>query len=72
MAVVTESVDGKVRRVKVSYKTTTGVKQEVERPVQKLILLATQDNTDLIVAGECSARYNNYLFHYRSDSNRKL
>jgi hypothetical protein len=47
MALVTDSKnseDGKVRRVKVSYRTTTGAKQEVERPVQKLILLVAVDN----------------------------
>jgi hypothetical protein len=42
MARVTEtkaSEDGKVRRVKVAYRTTTGMKQEIDRAVQRLILM---------------------------------
>ena len=45
-AIVSEvlpSKDDKVRRVNVSYITTTGVRSEVERPVQKLILLNPVD-----------------------------
>ena len=47
MGLVTEAVpseDSKVRRVKVSYRTTeTGAKQEVTRAVQKLIVLVPVD-----------------------------
>ena len=34
-----ESADGKVRRVGVSYRTAAGTKQEIDRAVQRLILL---------------------------------
>ena len=46
-----ESEDGKVRHVKLIYASDTGIKQEIERPVQKLILLVPSET----VAGECSA-----------------
>ena len=38
-----ESAGGKVRRVTIACRTITGSRQEVERPVQKLILLATDE-----------------------------
>ena len=34
-----ESLDGKIRRVTVSYRTATGSRQEIERAVQRLIVL---------------------------------
>ena len=61
MGLVTEplpSEDGKVRRVKLVYRTEAGAKQEVERPVQRLILLVAAD--DSTVAGECSAIMNSH------------
>ena len=45
------SEDGKIRRVMIEYKSTTGLKQEIERPVQRLILLVPSET----VAAECSA-----------------
>ena len=47
------SLDGKVRRVKISYRTTEdGSRRVIERPVQRLILLAAVEDTS--VEGECS------------------
>ena len=33
------SIDGKVRRVSLYYRTETGLKQKIERAVQRLVLL---------------------------------
>ena len=52
-----ESVDGKVRHVKLIYTSDTGVKQEIERPIQRLILLVPSET----VAGECSACQYEYI-----------
>ena len=37
------SEDGKVRRVRLFYKSKSGAAQEIERAVQKLILLVPTD-----------------------------
>ena len=47
------SQDGKVRSVRLAYCTANGHNEEIERPVQRLILLA--ENNDASGAGECSA-----------------
>ena len=47
------SEDGKVRRVRLRYRTEKGAMQEIERPVQRLILLAAVD--DASEDAECSA-----------------
>ena len=55
MALVKEpllSEDSKVRRVKIIYRTPEGCDQQVERPVQRLILLAPVDDTTVVP--ECS------------------
>ena len=59
MALVKEPIvseDGKVRRVKLGYRTAEGAKQEVERAVQRLILLVPSNHAT--VAGECSVLCN--------------
>jgi len=60
MALVKEpllSEDSKVRRVKIAYRTPEGCDQQVERAVQRLILLAPVDNTT--VMPECSVSDSN-------------
>ena len=55
MALVKEpliSQDGLVRRVKIKYRTGAETDQEVERPVQRLILLAAVDDNS--AGAECS------------------
>ena len=39
------SEDRKVRRVRITYHTENGTKEDVERPVQNLLLLAPADDT---------------------------
>ena len=59
MALVKEPIvseDGKVRRVKLGYRTAEGTKQEVERAVQRLIPLVPSNHAT--VAGECSVLFN--------------
>jgi len=54
MALVKEplfSEDSKVRKVKLTYRTVEGGEQEVERPVQRLILLVPVDDTSVVA--EC-------------------
>jgi len=46
------SQDGRVRRVKLNYRTDAGTDQVVERPVQRLILLAAADDSS--AGAECS------------------
>ena len=49
----TNSLDGKVRRAKISYRTVEdGSRRMIERPVQRLILLAAVEETS--AEGECS------------------
>ena len=46
LALVTEPIiseDGKVRKAKISYHTSNGGRQEIERAVQRLILLVASD-----------------------------
>ena len=50
------SQDGMVRRVKIKYRTEAGTDQEVERPVQRLILLAAADDSPVGDADVGSAR----------------
>ena len=50
------SEDGKVRKVRIMYRTVAGAEQEVMRPVQRLIMLVAMD--DISVAGECSVTSN--------------
>ena len=45
------SEDKKVRRVRITYRTENGTAEEVERPVQRLILLVPVDGTS--VEAEC-------------------
>ena len=48
MGLITEPIlseDNRVRRAKVAYRTPSGVKQEVERAVQRLILLACAEES---------------------------
>ena len=52
VTVALTSGDGRVRRVKVMYCSALGAKQEIERPVQRLILLVVVDES--FVSGECS------------------
>ena len=49
------SADGKIQSVRLSYRTPNGNKEEIERPVQRLILLAAKD--EISGAGECSAKH---------------
>ena len=51
------SEDLKVRRVRIAYRTIEGGEQEVQRPVQRLILLALVD--DISVEAECTVSTNN-------------
>ena len=54
MALVKEPIvskDGKVRRVKLGYRTAEGAKEEVERTVERLILLVPSNHAT--VAAEC-------------------
>ena len=39
-----ESADGKVRKASLSYRSATGIKQEVERAIQRMILLVPVDD----------------------------
>jgi 1,4-dihydroxy-2-naphthoyl-CoA synthase len=48
MALVEEAIvsaDGRVRRVMISYRTDEGTKSIVERPVQKLIVIAPKETS---------------------------
>ena len=39
-----ESADGKVRKASLSYRSATGIKQEVERAIQRMIILVPVDD----------------------------
>ena len=60
MALVKEpllSEDLKVRRGKLTYRTVERGEQEVERPVQRLIILVPVDDTSVVA--ECSVSSSN-------------
>ena len=61
------SEDGLVRRVKLMYCLPSGTKQEVERPVQRLILLlAAEEST---VAPECPGSISQSINYHQARIN---